>query len=103
MTRFLPPILLALLLIVTTIAGWGGSSQGDPDVIKVVSSLPRTGSAKAQTDTIVGGIKMALAEAGNRAGRFEIEYGDRDDATAGAGQWTAEAETANANRAVRDP
>ncbi len=46
---------------------------------------------------------MALAEAGYRAGPFRIEYADLDDATAGAGQWTAEAETANANRAVNDP
>jgi branched-chain amino acid transport system substrate-binding protein len=30
-------------------------------------------------------------------------YADWDDATAGAGQWTAEAETANAVRAVQDP
>jgi branched-chain amino acid transport system substrate-binding protein len=103
MTRFVPPLLLVALLIVTTIIGWGGAGGGDPDVIKIVSSLPRTGSAKAQTDTIVGGIKMALAEAGYRAGKFKIEYGDWDDATAGAGQWTAEAETANANRAVGDP
>lgn len=103
MTRFLPPILLLLLLAVTTVVGWGGSNAGDPGVIKIVSSLPRTGSAKAQTDSIVNGFKMAFAEAGYRVGRFQIEYADWDDATAGAGQWTAEAETANASRAVRDP
>jgi branched-chain amino acid transport system substrate-binding protein len=103
MTRLLPPILLLGLLAATTLIGWGGTSDGDPNVIKIVSSLPRTGSAKAQTDTIVNGIKIALAEAGYRAGKFTIEYADWDDATAGAGQWTAEAETANANRAVRDP
>ena len=79
------------------------SAGGDPELIKIVSSLPRTGSAKAQTDTIVNGIKIALDEAGYKAGDFEIEYADWDDATAGAGQWTAEAETANAARAVRDP
>jgi branched-chain amino acid transport system substrate-binding protein len=103
MTRFLPPLLLVLLLAVTTIVGWSGSAGGDPKVIKIVSSLPRTGSAKAQTDTIVNGIKIAFAEAGYRAGAFTIEYADWDDATAGAAQWTAEAETANANRAVSDP
>ncbi|MEX0679383.1 MAG: branched-chain amino acid ABC transporter substrate-binding protein [Pirellulales bacterium] len=103
MNRFVPPILLLVLLVVTTIVGFGGSSVGDPAVIKIVSSLPRTGSAKAQTDTIVNGIRIALAEAGYQSGGFDIEYADWDDATAGAGQWTAEAETANASRAVRDP
>ncbi len=103
MTRFIPPLLLVALLAVTTIVGWGGSAGGDPNTIKIVSSLPRTGSAKAQTDTIVGGMKMALDEAGYKAGKFNIEFLDWDDATAGAGQWTAEAETANANRAVGDP
>jgi branched-chain amino acid transport system substrate-binding protein len=83
--------------------GLSGSVGGDPKTIKIVSSLPRTGSAKAQTDTIVNGIRIALEEAGHKVGDFNIVYGDWDDATAGAGQWTAEAETANANRAVQDP
>jgi branched-chain amino acid transport system substrate-binding protein len=103
MTRFLAPILLVSLLVVTTIVGLSGSVGGDPKTIKIVSSLPRTGSAKAQTDTIVNGIRIALEEAGHKVGDFNIVYGDWDDATAGAGQWTAEAETANANRAVQDP
>ncbi len=103
MSRYLPPILLVALLGILTVAGWGGSAGGEVGRIKIVSSLPRTGSAKAQTDTIVNGIKIAMEEAGWRAGGFEIVYADWDDATAGAGQWTAEAETANAARAVRDP
>jgi branched-chain amino acid transport system substrate-binding protein len=103
MRRFLLPGLLLVCLAAMTVVGWGGASADDPHVIKIVSSLPRTGSAKAQTDTIVGGIKIALAEAGYKAGPFDVEYADWDDATAGAGQWTAEAETANAARAVRDP
>ncbi len=103
MSRYLPPTILIALLGLLTIVGWAGPTGGDPDVIKIVSSLPRTGSAKAQTDTIVNGINIALAESDYRAGKFQIEYADWDDATAGAGQWTAEAETANANRAVGDP
>lgn len=103
MSRYLAPVLLIALLIVTTAWGLSGSGAGDPQLIKIVSSLPRTGSAKAQTDTIVNGIKIALEEAGHKAGDFRVVYADWDDATAGAGQWTAEAETANAARAVRDP
>ncbi|MEX2113625.1 MAG: branched-chain amino acid ABC transporter substrate-binding protein [Pirellulales bacterium] len=103
MSRYLPPTILIALVGLLAVIGWAGPADGDPTVIKIVSSLPRTGSAKAQTDTIVNGITIALAEADYRAGKFRIEYADWDDATAGAGQWTAEAETANAYRAVRDP
>jgi branched-chain amino acid transport system substrate-binding protein len=78
-------------------------SAGNPHLIRIISSLPRTGSARQQTDTIVNGIKMALQEANDRVDDFEIDYQDRDDATASAGEWTSELETSNANAAVRDP
>jgi branched-chain amino acid transport system substrate-binding protein len=84
------------------LAGCGGS-KGDPNLIKIVSSMPRTGSAKGQTDTIVEGIKLALEEAGNKVGNFRIEYLDLDDATAIDGKWTSERESANAEQAVKDP
>src|SRR3989304_6213538 len=103
MSRFLPPILLVALLALTTLVGWGSSAEGDPKRIKIVPSLPRTGSAKAQTDTIVNGIKIALEEADHQAGGFRIVYADWDDATAGAGQWTAQAEPANPGRARGRP
>jgi branched-chain amino acid transport system substrate-binding protein len=80
-----------------------GCRPADPTLVKIVSSLPRTGSAKQQTDTIVRGIRMALEEAEWRVGPFRIEYLDLDDATAAAGQWTSEAEAANARRALQDP
>lgn len=105
-TSVLPAVSLSLaLLIGLTLIGCNGSggSAGNPKVIKIVSSFPRTGSAKAQTDTIVNGIKLAFEEVDYKVGDFTIEYLDLDDATAGAGQWTAEAETSNANTAVKDP
>jgi branched-chain amino acid transport system substrate-binding protein len=80
----------------------GNDTAADANVIKIVSSLPRTGSAKAQTDTIVNGIHMALDEVDSKVGPFTIEYLDWDDATAAAGNWTAEAEAANAERAARN-
>jgi branched-chain amino acid transport system substrate-binding protein len=85
------------------IAGVGGRRGGDPRLIKVVSSLPRTGSARTQSDAIVNGIKMAFEEVDYRVGDFKIQYLDWDDATAAAGAWTAEAEAANADAAVKDP
>ena len=80
-----------------------GCRPADPTLVKIVSSLPRTGSAKQQSDTIVRGIRMAIDEAGGRVGPFRIEYLDLDDSTAAAGQWTSEAEAANARRALQDP
>jgi branched-chain amino acid transport system substrate-binding protein len=81
----------------------GSQGSSDGTTIKIVSSLPRTGSSKAQTDTIVNGIKMAIAEANNKAGSFRIQYEDLDDATAAKGSWDAGKEAENANRAVNDP
>ena len=80
-----------------------GCRPADPTLVTIVSSLPRTGSAKQQSDTIVRGIRMAVEEAGGRVGPFRIEYLDLDDSTAAAGQWTSETEAANARRALQDP
>lgn len=117
----MPIRVLPLLAIVAVVAA--GSSLpkppvgGDDTVIKIVSSLPRTGSAKGQTDTIVDGIRLAFEEGcetvqikGETAWKlkvgdktYTILYSDLDDATAAAGQWTAEQETNNANLAKDDP
>lgn len=74
------------------------------DVIRIVSSLPRQGSSKGQTDAVVNAIKMRLEEDNNQAcgGKFKIDFQDLDDATAAAGKWDAATETANANKAVSD-
>ncbi len=79
------------------------SGGGNPGVIKIYSSLPRTGNARQQTDSIVNGIRMALDDAGGRVGNFKLEYYDGDDATASAGEWTAEQESADARQAAADP
>ena len=69
--------------------------------VKIVSCLPRTGSAKGQTDGIVNGIKMALADF-EKVLPFEVTYLDRDDATARSGAWDAVAEKDVAEKAVAD-
>ncbi len=95
--------IVGLLVAGSLLLGGAGIQPGNPRVVKIVSSLPRTGSAKAQTDSIVNGIRIALEEAHDKCGQFDVVYADWDDATAAAGQWTAEAETANARRAAHDP
>lgn len=89
------------------------SAQGDADVIKIVSSMPRSGSARGQTDTIRNGLLLAFHEVGNaieltnpKTGQkktYRLQYEDLDDATAFAGDWTIEQEIANANYATRNP
>jgi branched-chain amino acid transport system substrate-binding protein len=70
----------------------------------IVSSLPRTGSSKGQTDTVVNAAKQRLEEDNYQAcdGKFTIEYRDWDDATAAKGQWDEAAEASNANKAAAD-
>ena len=45
---------------------------------------------------MVNGIKLALEQAGSKAGPHTIKYESLDDSTAQAGNWTPEAESANA-------
>jgi len=71
--------------------------------IKIVSSLPRTGSSKGQTDTIVNSFKMALDEVQSKVGGATIQLVDMDDATAARGAWDAAKEAENANTALNDP
>jgi branched-chain amino acid transport system substrate-binding protein len=83
--------------------GSGKTAAGDSGgTVKIVSSLPRTGSANAVTTAMVNGIRLALAEAGNKAGNFKIVYEDWDDASARKGDWDPEVEAANADKAVKD-
>lgn len=104
--RWLPPVFV-LAAIVAGFALPRPATVGDPSVIRIVSSLPRSGSARGQTDSIVDGIRLALKEVDFKltvGGKdYRIDYKDLDDATAMAGAWTADAEIANANLAVRDP
>jgi len=72
------------------------------DAIKIVSSLPRTGSANAQTTSMVNGIKMAIAEVGGKIGDAAISYEDWDDASPQRGNWDPAIEAQNADKAIAD-
>ena len=51
---------------------------------------------------MVDGIKLALKQAGNKAGDLTIKYTSLDDSTAQAGTWTPEATQANAREVAQD-
>jgi branched-chain amino acid transport system substrate-binding protein len=109
--RFTPRFAIALTLITLTTgflaaacsSGNGGNGAGG-NTVKIVSSLPMTGSSLGQTQTIVNGIKQALEETNSTAcnGKIKIQYEALDDATAAAGKWDSAQEISNANKAVAD-
>jgi branched-chain amino acid transport system substrate-binding protein len=98
MKRLFLSLSLGILAMVCSVA-----QAADSPIIKIVSSLPRTGSANAQSTTLVNGIRMAIDEAGGKVGDFTIAYEDWDDASPERGQWDPAVEAANAQKAVQDP
>jgi branched-chain amino acid transport system substrate-binding protein len=80
----------------------GGGGGGGGDTVKVYSSLPLQGASRPQTTALVNGIKLALEQAGNKAGDVTVEYESLDDSTAQVGSWTPEATSSNARKAAQD-
>jgi len=82
-----------------------GNTGASTSTVKIVSSLPMTGSSLGQAQSIVNGINQVLDETQSTAcdGKIKIEYQSLDDATAAAGKWDPAQVTANSNQAVADP
>jgi branched-chain amino acid transport system substrate-binding protein len=98
---------LAGALLAGTMALPGMAQAQEPEIIRVYSSLPLTGSSAGQTTTVVNGIQLAIEQKTQDGlvcdGKFKIDFVSLDDATAAAGQWDAAKEQENANKAVSDP
>ena len=67
-------------------AGGGSSSGSSGGTVDFYSSLPLQGASTSQTDPLVNGIKLALSQAGGKAGQWTVNYQSLDDSTAAAGQ-----------------
>jgi len=98
---------LAALLVAVTAVGGCGSGGADSDEatgaeLSVYSSLPLQGPTAAISEQIVGGEKLALAQAGGRAGRFHIGYVSLDDANPASGSWSPGVTASNAKTAAQD-
>jgi branched-chain amino acid transport system substrate-binding protein len=65
--------------------------------------LPLQGSSSAQTGPLVNGIKLALSQAGGKAGQWTVNYQSLDDSTAAAGKWDPGQTASNARKAASDP
>ena len=60
------------------------------------------GASSAQTIPLVNGIKLALAQAGGKAGQWTVNYQVLDDSTAAAGKWDPGQTAANARQVASD-
>ncbi len=83
--------------------GSSSSAAASSSTIDIYSSLPLQGASTSQTTPLVNGIKLALAQAGGKAGQWTVNYQSLDDSTAAAGSWDAGQTAANARKVATDP
>src|SRR5512141_426708 len=97
-------VAISMLLAACSPAAGGGAASGGK-TLKIVSSLPMTGSSLTQTQTLVNSMQLRLAQANNQAcgGKYTLAYEAWDDASAALGQWDPAVETENGNKAAADP
>jgi branched-chain amino acid transport system substrate-binding protein len=84
-------------------SGSASSSSSGGSTVDIYSSLPMQGASSAQTGPMVNGIKLALAQAGGKAGQWTVNYQVLDDSTAAAGKWDPGQTAANARKVASDP
>jgi branched-chain amino acid transport system substrate-binding protein len=82
--------------------GGAGGGGGGGQTLTIYSSLPLQGAARAQALATVNGAKLALKQAGGRAGDFSVQYESLDDSTAQAGGWEPGQTASNARKAISD-
>ncbi len=75
----------------------GGGKQ-----LTIYSSLPLQGAARVQSEATVKGARLALEQAGGKAGAYKIAFRSLDDSTAQAAGWEPNATSANARKAAQD-
>jgi branched-chain amino acid transport system substrate-binding protein len=96
---------LLLLVLVASCGDTGGDdteSRIIGDTVSVYSSLPLTGPLASISRDIVAAEKLALLEAGGRAGAYSVSFTSLDSADPDTGRWTPALVERNARAAVED-
>lgn len=91
-----------LLCLLTALLALPAAASAQERRATIYSSLPLQGASRPQTTDIVRGARLALRDAGGRAGAFTVRYVSLDDSTRAAGTWTPEQTAANARRVSED-
>ena len=99
--------LIAGLAVFVAACGGGssGSSTGSTasgKTLTIYSSLPLQGASRTNSEALVNGIKLALNQAGSKAGQFTINYKSLDDSTAQTGKWDPGQTSSDARQAAQD-
>src|ERR1700690_2158118 len=88
------PVVAALAAVALAVVGCSSSTTASGSLsstsggtVDIYSSLPLQGASTAQTDPMVNGIKLALAQVNDKAGRWTVDYASLDDSTAAGGKW----------------
>jgi branched-chain amino acid transport system substrate-binding protein len=96
-----------LVAAAVALAGCGRSERVEEsrivgDTLTVYSSLPQTGPLAPVSRDLVRAEKLALEEAGGRAGEFRVSYVSLDSADPKTGHWAPARVADNARTAVED-
>jgi branched-chain amino acid transport system substrate-binding protein len=101
---------VALALVAAPLAaGCGSDTSGGGkvvgDTLTIYSSLPLQGPHKLQSQSIVNAEKLALQQAGGKAGSYKVNFAVRDDSTARGSRgpgWDPGRTADNASKAAQD-
>jgi len=90
----------ALALVAATLLG--SAAPGHAQELTIYSSLPLVGEIGTQARDVVLGERLALEQAGGRAGPFSIRYVSLNDGSRRLGAWQPELVARNARGATLD-
>ena len=93
--------------VVLALAGCGGDKSDDGPqsgsrTVTIYSSMPLHGPERESSQDMVNAIKLALQEAGGKAGALSVTYVSLDSSTREDATWTSDRVLENARTAVRD-
>ena len=97
-------VLCGVLIVLSLVAAnhTPAPAESAQQQVTVYSSMPLQGAGRLQSYAVVQGARLALEEAGRRAGPHPIRYISLDNSTARAGTWTPEQTLANIRLVARD-